>query len=142
MKSWSNQYPSLPTQKECTTLLPGKHLFSSVTLNSKQTESHARILDAVELNISKLSMKSTSQIQILSQKLSPLTLSGRRYYYYCVIERKMYVYKCRKTHFISKWRPKSSSWRLFSLIVVSKLIMDVSSYNDDIEFLRVDKTWV
>ena len=48
----------------------------------------------------------------------------------------------KKTHFISKWRAKPSSWCLFSLIVVSKLVMDVSSYSDDLEFLRVNKTWV
>lgn len=32
LKSWSNQYQSLLTQKECTTLLPAVQWFSSVTL--------------------------------------------------------------------------------------------------------------
>lgn len=45
LKSWSNQYPSLPTQEECITFAARKHWFSSVTLNSKQTQSHFRILD-------------------------------------------------------------------------------------------------
>lgn len=78
-------------------------------------------------------------------KTISLTLSGRRYYY-CVIERENISINAEKvgasqTHFISKWKAKPSSWHLFfSLIVLSKRITDMSSYNDDLEFLRVNET--
>lgn len=57
-KSWSIQYQSFLTHKECTALLPRARWFSPVTWKSKHKMSGSKILDADELCTFILSMRS------------------------------------------------------------------------------------